>query len=110
LVDNSHRALAMSSYEPYHKTTIDCFKIRPHTRELVDRCGTAKAAGDYALVATSTIRRILHGTHCTVQQETARRILVALEHRRIEDRKNHAVHENLLKARQRAAQVERAGL
>jgi len=99
-----------NSYEPYHKTTIDCYKIRPHTAELVDRCGTAQAAGKYALVATSTIRRILHGTHCTVQQETARRILVALEHRRKEDRLNHKVHDRLLKARQRAAQVERAGL
>lgn len=100
----------MSSYEPYHKTTIDCYKIRPHTKELVDRCGSPKAASQYSLVASSTIRRILHGTHCTVQQETARRILIALEHRRIEDRKNHAVHSKLLKARQRAAQVERSGL
>jgi len=98
----------VSSYEPYHKTTIDCAKIRPHTKELVDRCGDAKAAGQYALVAGSTIRRILHGTHCTVQKETARRILVALEHRRIEDRKAKRVHENLLRARQEQARIERS--
>ena len=94
------------TYEPYHKSTIDCKKIRPHTRELVDRCGDAKAAGAYALVAASTIRRILHGVHCTVQQETARRILVALEHKRIEDRKAHKVHENLVRARQAQARIE----
>jgi hypothetical protein len=94
------------SYEPYHKTTIDCKQIRPHTKELVDRCGTAEAAGEYALVATSTIRRIVNGVHCTVQQATARKILIALEHRREEDRKNHEVHERLLKERRRQATQE----
>ena len=94
------------SYEPYHKTTIDCNKIRPHVKELVDRCGGYKAAAEYSLVGANTLRRIMHGVNCSVQQETARRVLMALEHRRQEDRQNHRVHERLLKARQKQAQLE----
>lgn len=93
-------------YEPYHKTTIDCKKIRPHVKELVDRCGDAAAAGRYSLVGKSTLLRIMNGVNCTVQQATARKILMALEHRREEDRKNHAVHQRLLKARQEQARIE----
>jgi len=96
----------MSSYEPYHKTTIDCKKIRPHVKELVDRCGTAQAAAKYALVSPQTIQRIMHATYCNVQQATARKILLALEHRREEDRRNHAVHDRLLKARVAQARIE----
>lgn len=95
------------TYEPYHKTTIDCHKIRPHTKELVDRCGGFGEAGEYSLVAASTLRRIMHGVNCTVQKETARKILLALEHRRIEDRKVKQIHENFRKARQEQARIER---
>ena len=94
------------SYEPYHKTTIDCSKIRPHVKELVDRCGGYKQAGEYSLVGTNTLRRIMHGVNCSVQQETARRVLMALEHRRQEDRQNHRVHERLRQARMKQAQLE----
>jgi len=96
----------MSSYEPYHKTTIDCEKIRPHVKELVDRCGTAQAAAEYALVSPQTIQRIMHGTYCSVQQATAKKLLIALEHRRKEDRTIHRTHERLLKARQEQARIE----
>src|SRR5215831_4444534 len=94
------------SYEPYHKTTIDCYKIRPHVKELVDRCGTFAKAAEYSLVGANTLRRIIHGVNCSVQHETARRVLLALDHRREEDRKNHAVHDRLLKARIKQAQIE----
>jgi len=96
----------VSSYEKYHKSTIDCSKIQPHTKELVDRCGTAQAAAQYALVSPQTVQRILHGVHCTVQQATARKILIALEHKRIEDRRFHRTHAKLLKARQDAARID----
>jgi hypothetical protein len=94
------------SYEPYHKTTIDCKQIRPHVKELIDRCGDATAAGQYALVGKSTLLRIMNGVNCSVQKATAAKILVALDHRRIEDRKNKQVHERLLKARQEQARIE----
>jgi len=94
------------SYEKYHKSLIDCQQIRPYVKELVQRCGNAKAAAEYSLVAASTIGRIMHSVHCTVQHETARKLIIALEHRRIEDRKNHEVHDELLKARRAQAMQE----
>jgi len=94
------------SWEKYHKTTIDCDKVRPHVKELVDRCGNVQAAAKYSLVGGSTIHRILHGVNCSIQQATARKLLLALEHRREEDRKNHATHERLLKARQEQARLD----
>jgi len=94
------------SYEKYHKSLIDCKQVRPYVKELVLRCGNAKAAGEYSLVAASTIHRILHNVHCTVQQETARKLFLALQHRREEDRKNHEVHDELLKARKEQARQE----
>jgi len=95
------------AWEKYHKTTIDCSKVRPHVKELVDRCGNVQAAAKYSLVGGSTIHRVLHGVNCSIQQATARKLLLALEHRREEDRKNHAVHERLLRARQEQARIER---
>jgi len=92
--------------EKYHRTTIDCSKIYPHTKELVDRCGTAEDAAEYALVSPQTIRRILNGIHCTVQQATARKIIIALEHRRKEDRTIKQVHNRFLNARRKQAQLE----
>lgn len=94
------------TYEPYHKTTIDCKKIRPHVKELMDRCGGSVEAGKYALVAHSTLLRIMHGVNCSVQKETARKILLALDHKRQEDKANHEVHERFLKARQEQARIE----
>jgi hypothetical protein len=96
------------AYEKYHRSTIDCSKIRPHTKELVDRCGTIEAAGEYAMVGKSTIARIMHGVNCNVQKTTAGKILLALEHRREEDRKNGQVHERLKKARQEQKRIEEA--
>lgn len=90
----------------YHNTTIDCKKIRPHLKELVDRCGSPAAAAKYALIGTNTVYRITHGINCTVQQETARKILFALEHKREEDKINKSVHERFLKARQAQARLE----
>ena len=94
------------SYESYHKSLVDCKKIKPHVEELVARCGNAGAAAEYALVGSSTLRRIMNDVHCTVQIATARKILIALEHRREEDSKNHSVHENLLKIRREQAMRE----
>jgi hypothetical protein len=94
------------SYEKYHRSTIDCEKIRPHVKELVDRCGTIEAAGAYALVGKTTIARILHGVNCTVQRATASKIILALDHRREEDRKSHRVHKRLLEARMAQARLE----
>ena len=93
-------------YEKYHRTTIDCSKIRPHLKELIDRCGSPVKAAEYALVGQGTVYRIMHGVNCTVQQATASKILIALEHRRKEDRSNKATHTRLLKARQQQHRLE----
>lgn len=75
-------------------------------KELVDRCGSPVAAAKYALVGYQTIYRILHSVHCNVQQATAKKLLLALEHRRQEDRVNKTTHARLLKARQEQARIE----
>jgi|SRR5215472_10909325 len=99
------------SYEKYHRTTIDCSKVRPHLTELIDRCGGPAQAAEYALLGTGTVYRIMHGVNCTVQQATARKILLALEHRRKEDRSNKAIHTRFLNVRKeqamRADRIER---
>lgn len=71
--------------------------------ELIDRCGSAGEAGAYALVSPNTLYRVINNVNCTVQQATARKILIALEHKRDEDRKAHVIHERHLKARKKAA-------
>ena len=92
----------MSSYEPYQSKLIDCKRVKPFVDELVRRFGTAEAAATYAMVATSTIRRIQHEKHCSVHAVTARKIIVALDHKREEDK----VHARLLKQRQKQVEVE----
>jgi hypothetical protein len=96
----------MKRSKPYHRTLIECSKIRPHVKELVDRCGSINAAAKYALVGNQTILNVLNNKYCAVQRETARKFLLALEHRREEDRLNNAVHKRLLKARQAQARIE----
>ena len=96
------------AYAKYERVTVDCAKVRPHVQELVYRCGTAQVASEYAQVGHSTISRILHGYHCTIQQATARKILVALDRKRAEDRKLHAVHERFIEARNNQKRIEDA--
>lgn len=94
------------AHQRYQRQTIDCSKIRPHAKELVDRCGSCEAAGAYAGIGKSTFFRILNSYNCSVQQATARKILLALERRREEDRRNHSVNERLLEAKNRQARIE----
>jgi len=84
----------------YHKTTVPCENVRPHTEELVGRCGGPREAAEYALVTPATIRRILAGEQCSIHRGTARKILIALEHRREEDREVKKIHDRLLRKRQ----------
>lgn len=95
------------SYERYHKTLVEVKTIRPHVKELVDRCGTMQAAAHYALVAPNTIGRILAGANETMQKSTASKLMIALEHRRKEDRSNNRTHKRLLKARQQQARIDK---
>jgi hypothetical protein len=90
----------------YISTNVDCRRLRPFVKELVDRCGNMKEAGEYAMVSGNTIRRILNNEHCTTQRETARKLILALEHRREEDRKNHSTSARLLAERKKAASIE----
>jgi hypothetical protein len=93
-------------YEKYHRVTVDCEKIRPHTHELVNRCGTIEAAGTYAGVGKSSIARIMHGVNCTVQRATATKIMQALDRKRLEDRKNYKVNKRMIEAKRQQARIE----
>jgi len=89
--------------EEYHKSAVPCSNVLPHTKELVKRCGGAPQAAAYALVTPQTINRILGEKQCTIQRGTARKILIALEHRREEDTEIKKVHDRLLRKRQQDA-------
>jgi len=95
------------SYVKYHKTLVPVKEVRPHVQELVDRCGTRQKAAQYALVAPNTIGRILAGANETMQKSTASKLILALEHRRKEDRSIRKTHKRLLQARQRQARMDR---
>jgi hypothetical protein len=89
----------------YHKTAVECSTVRPHTKELVERCGGAPQAAEYALVTPQTINRILGSKQCTIQQVTARKLLLALEHRRLEDEEVGKIRDRLRRIRQNDAIV-----
>lgn len=90
----------------YHATTVPCTNVRPHLNELINRCGSPTAAAKYALVGTNTVYRIMNGVNCNLQRDTAAKIMLALRHKREEDRVNGEVHERLLRARQEQARLE----
>lgn len=69
----------------YRRATIDCAKLKPFVEELVGRCGSCEEAGRVCGVGKSTLYRILHDYHCTMQRATAAKIMVGLRDRRRED-------------------------
>lgn len=97
------RIMKPGQHSVYHKSAVDCSTVRPHTKELVKRCGGAPQAAEYALVAPQTLNRILGESQCRIQQATARKILIALEHRREEDIEIKKIHDRLLRKRQKDA-------
>jgi hypothetical protein len=94
------------SYKPYEKRTVDAKQIRPHAIELVRRCGNWQETAEYAGIGKSTIARIYNGANERIQMATARKILMALERRREEDRKNYSVNQRLIKAKRDQAKLE----
>lgn len=90
----------------YHATTVPCERMRPFLKELIDRCGSPTAAAEYALIGSSTVYRIMHSYNCNMQNAVAQKIILALNHKRQEDRANREVHERLLKARREQARIE----
>jgi hypothetical protein len=48
----------------------------------------------------------MHGVNCTIQQETARKIMDALLRRREEDRRNYRVNPKLIEARNNQKRLE----
>lgn len=96
----------VGTMKKYHATTVPCERLRPHLQELINRCGSPTAAAEYALIGASTVYRIMHSYNCNMQRGVAEKILLALKHKREEDRENHEVHERLLKARKEQARIE----
>lgn len=69
----------------YHRSLVDCSKIKPFLEELVQRCGSPDAAAEYIGIGTTSVYRIRNEEHCTMQKRTAQLILASLEHKRNED-------------------------
>lgn len=69
----------------YHRSLIDCSRIKPFLEELVVRCGSPEVAAEYIGIGSTSVYRIRHEEHCTMQRRTAQLILSSLEHKRDED-------------------------
>ncbi len=94
----------------YESTNVDCSEIKPYVTELILRCGSPEKASDYCGVGTSTLYRIRHSYHCTMQHKTAAMIFAALVRKRKEDRQNKKISEELLKTkREQAIREDRIG-
>jgi hypothetical protein len=65
---------------------VEAIMVENYLGELVGRCGNKRMAASYSLVSVSTIDNILRHQTAWIQSTTARRILLALEHKREEDR------------------------
>lgn len=85
---------------------VDCKVVYPYTKELIERCGTAQRAAFYSGIAVSTMYRVMYQQHCTLQEETARKILLALIDKRREDRKQHTVSREFRVAKYHQARME----
>lgn len=90
----------------YKPKNIDCNKIKPHVEELILRCGSPEATAEYIGIGTSTLYRIRHNEHCTMQIRTAQLIMDGLVRRRKEDRKN-GISEAYLRMKQQQALSEK---
>jgi len=91
----------------YNSTCVPCSKIYEYVMELVYRCGTRVEAAKYAGIGVSTIFKITNYGQCTVQVPTAKKLLLALDRRRREDRAAGHVHPSLLEVRRQAEDTEK---
>lgn len=74
----------MSAYQP---RLIDRAKVAPVLAELIERCGTAQKAAEYAGISKTAMYRMVRGHNEHVQRKTAARLVEALKRRREDDRK-----------------------
>jgi len=70
----------------YDSQMIDCSKILSFVGELVLRCGSRENAARYASIGVSTIYKVTSYGQCSVQVPTAKKLLLALDRKRREDR------------------------
>lgn len=91
----------------FHSTSVDRKVVEIHLFELIDRCGSTREAAKYASIGTSSIYRITHRVHNTVQRKTATKILKALVRKREEDRVNKKTHIKLKDKQDLFAKIER---
>jgi hypothetical protein len=87
----------------YESTNVDCSEIKPYVTELILRCGSPEKASEYCGVGTSTLYRIRHSYHCSMQRATAKKIFESLLAKRREDRENKQISQELLKTKQEQA-------
>jgi len=89
----------------YQGTNVPTVKIKPLLQELAQRCESLEKAAEYIGVGTSTVYRIMNDYHGTTQARVARLIILGLNEKRKEDRRNGA-SENFIRARKHQAALE----
>lgn len=90
----------------YDSKMIDCKKILVFAKELILRCGSKEQAARYSEIAVSTFYRITSYEQCSLQVPTAKKLLLALDRKRREDRQNGHTPEALRKAKISSAYSE----
>ncbi len=90
----------------YVRRNIPITTVLPWLHELIDRCGSPEAAGQFAGIGVTTMYRMLRRYNESVRRDTAARIVAALHVKRGEDRRNGGTHPRLTAARRRAAKIE----
>lgn len=85
---------------------VECKKVLKFVQELTLRCGSTEKAARYAGVGVSTLYKIYHYEQCTIQRDTARKLIMALDERRREDRRNGVVSQQLIDQRHKQAKRE----
>lgn len=98
------------SYQKYGPDggVVDCKPIRPFVQELFRRYNnrrdlTAEAIG----ISPQAITNILYNGQCTIQRATAKKIILALDNKRREDRRNGCVAPAFIHAMRQAERIER---
>jgi hypothetical protein len=86
--------------------TVECRHVLKHVQELENRCGSLEQAAEFSNVGVTTLYRIARGGQCTLQRETAAKLIRALDEKRREDRRNGYVHPKFVAARQSQARIE----
>jgi hypothetical protein len=90
----------------YDSQMVDCKQILPFAKELILRCGSVEKAARYSEIGVSTYYKVTSYGQCYVLKPTAKKLILALDRKRREDRQNGHVSVEFRKHLISVAKVE----